>query len=113
MICRSTGDEYTGCLYAGIMAAAQGDTLTMADTGEILAMTSSKGDQAPERRKIYAISYAHAVKTNCYAKVGYSKGGVANCRKGKTHNPAAIMRAAHVLERKKFHVAQNWKIWAA
>ena len=32
---------------------------------------------------------------NCYAKVGYSKGGVANRRRAyKTHNPAAIMRSS-------------------
>lgn len=42
LICRSTGDEYTGCLYAGIVrAAAQGEMVTLInmDTGEILAMT--------------------------------------------------------------------------
>lgn len=32
---------------------------------------------------------------NYYAKVGYSKGGVANRRRAyKTHNPAAIMRSS-------------------
>lgn len=32
---------------------------------------------------------------NCYAKVGYLKGGVANRRRAyKTHNPAAIMRSS-------------------
>lgn len=32
---------------------------------------------------------------NCYAKVGYSKSGVANRRRAyKTHNPAAIMRSS-------------------
>lgn len=42
LVCRSTGDDYTGCLYAGIVrAAAKGEIIALVDmnTGEILAMT--------------------------------------------------------------------------
>lgn len=47
LICRSTGDDYTGCLYAGIVrAAVKGEMITLVDmdTGEILAMTEVKRD---------------------------------------------------------------------
>lgn len=42
LVCRSTGDDYTGCLYAGIVrAAAKGEIIALVDMnkGEILAMT--------------------------------------------------------------------------